>query len=40
MSITRATKTAKSIKLETHLCFWDDQGGDANGNISIAILRT
>lgn len=39
LAITRATDTKRSIKLETHLCFWDANGGAARGNISIAILK-
>lgn len=38
-SITRAVVTRRSVKLETHLNFWDQHGGAAHGNISIAILR-
>ena len=39
LSITRATEAKRSIKLETHLCFWDAAGGEASGDISIAILK-
>ena len=39
LSITRATDAKRSVKLETHLCFWDADGGEASGDISIAILK-
>lgn len=39
LAITRAVDSKRSIKLETHLCFWDAAGGDAHGNISIAVLK-
>lgn len=39
LSITRAMATKRSVKVDTHLCFWDDEGGDARGDIAVAVLR-
>ena len=38
LSITRAVATKRSVKVYTHLCFWDEQGGEAHGDIAVAIL--
>jgi hypothetical protein len=39
LAITRADSGPRSVKVKTHISFWDENGGEAHGDVSVAILK-